>query len=102
MVKNHQKWAHSVFVKCIELQYSAQFNLISDRGKCLVSNFAEELFKGLQNNYLMVSMVYQLQCNGLVERYNRIVLTCCQNMLILIMIGYVLVARLVYCLVEQH
>ena len=58
------------FVRRIVLQNGATVVLISDRGKCLTSSFAEDLFKALQSNHL-VTTAYHLQCNGLVERYNH-------------------------------
>ena len=58
------------FVKRVVLQHGAPSFLISDRGKSLKSNFAEELFRAMQTNHL-VTTAYHPQCNGLVERFNH-------------------------------
>jgi hypothetical protein len=58
------------FVRRIVLQHGAPINVISDRGKCLTSNFTNELFRALQSNHL-VTTAYHPQCNGLVERFNH-------------------------------
>ncbi len=58
------------FVRRIVLQHGAPINVISDRGKCLTSNFTKELFRALQSNHL-VTTAYHPQCNGLVERFNH-------------------------------
>lgn len=58
------------FIKRIVLQHGAPVSLISDRGKCLTSNFAEKLFLALETNHL-VTTAYHPQCNGLVERFNH-------------------------------
>ncbi|KAI9549855.1 pol polyprotein [Daphnia sinensis] len=58
------------FVRRIILQHGAPLNVISDRGQCLTSEFAEELFRALQSNHL-VTTAYHPQCNGLVERFNH-------------------------------
>jgi hypothetical protein len=44
--------------------------VISDRGSCLLSVFAEELFRSMQTNHL-ITTAYHPQCNGLVERFNN-------------------------------
>ncbi len=58
------------FVRRVVLQHGAPVYLISDRGKCLTSKFAEELYKALQTNHL-VTAAYHPQSNGLVERFNH-------------------------------
>lgn len=58
------------FIKRIVLQHGAPVSLISDRGKCLTSDFAEKLFLALETNHL-VTTAYHPQCNGLVERFNH-------------------------------
>ena len=58
------------FVRNVVLQHGAPVSLISDRGKCLTASFAEDLYKALQTNHLVIA-AYHPQCNGLVERYNH-------------------------------
>ena len=58
------------FVRRIVLQHGAPYFLISDRGKCLTSDFAEKLYRDLQTNHL-VTAAYHPQTNGLVERFNH-------------------------------
>lgn len=58
------------FVRRVVLQHGAPSFLISDRGKCLTSKFANELYRALQTNHL-VTAAYHPQCNGLVERFNH-------------------------------
>jgi hypothetical protein len=43
------------FVRRIVLQHGASLAVISDRGKCLTSGFAEELFRALQTNHLVTT-----------------------------------------------
>ncbi|KAI9552214.1 pol polyprotein [Daphnia sinensis] len=38
--------------------------------RCLISGFAEELFRAMQTNHL-ITTAYHPQCNGLVERFNH-------------------------------
>lgn len=57
-------------VRHFVLQHGAPVFLISDRGKCLTSLFAEEMYRALQTNHLTTT-AYHPQCNGLVERFNH-------------------------------
>ena len=54
------------FVHKVVLQHCAPINLISDRGKCLTSGFAEEMYRALKTNHF-VTTAYHPQCNGLVK-----------------------------------
>ena len=58
------------FVKQIVLQHGAPVTLISDRVKCLTSDFAEKIYLAFETNHL-VATSYHPQCNGLVERFNH-------------------------------
>ena len=58
------------FVRRVVLQHGAPVVLISDRGKCLTSKFANEMYRALQSNHV-VTAAYHPQCNGLVERFNH-------------------------------
>lgn len=64
------KEVEDFLVKRVVLQHGAPLAIITDRGKCLTSGFAEKLFRAIQTHHLVTSS-YHPQCNGLVERYNH-------------------------------